>query len=76
MLTIIKSKKEEKMVKGYCVKCKVKGREMKNPGIYKTSKGGFMGKGQCTSCGTNMAAMMSKDNAEKAIKDGEAKKAY
>ena len=64
------------MVKGYCVKCKEKGREMKSPVISKTSRGGFIGKGQCSTCGTNMAAMMSKDNAEKAIKDGEAKKSF
>ena len=62
-------------VKGYCVKCKEKGREMKDPEIHQTARGGFMAKGQCTSCGTKMAAMMSKDNAEKAIADG-AKKAY
>jgi len=64
------------MVQGYCVKCKAKGREMKNPEIHKTSRGGFMGKGQCATCGTNMSAMMSKDNAEKAMKDGSAKKAF
>ena len=64
------------MVKGYCVKCKEKGREMIDPIIAKTSRGGYMGKGKCTTCGTNMSAMMSKDNAEKAIKDGEAKKSF
>ncbi len=64
------------MVQAYCVKCKAKGREMKDPSIHKTSRGGFMAKGQCTKCGTNMAAMMSKDNAEKAIKDGDAKKSF
>ena len=63
------------MVTGWCVKCKVKGREMKDPSIHKTSRGGFLGKGQCVKCGTNMAAMMSKDNAEKAIKEG-AKKSF
>lgn len=63
------------MVSGYCVKCHEKGREMKDPQIVKTSRGGFMGKGKCSVCDTNMAAMMSKDNAEKAIKDG-AKKGY
>ena len=31
--------------------------------------------GKCPNCGTTMCAMMSKDNAEKAIKSG-AKKAY
>ena len=49
------------MVKGYCVKCKVKGREMKSPVIKKTSRGGYMGQGQCTTCGTKMSAMMSKE---------------
>jgi hypothetical protein len=64
------------MVKGYCVKCKEKGVEMKDPVIAKTSRGGFMSKGTCTKCGTRMSAMMSKDNAEKAIADGSAKKGY
>ena len=64
------------MVSGYCVKCKKKGQEMKDVKINKTAKGGFMAKGECTSCGCNMCAMMSKDNAEKAIKDGEAEKAF
>jgi hypothetical protein len=58
------------MVQGYCVKCKVKGREMKNPVIKQTARGGYMGQGGCTTCGTKMSAMMSKDNAEKAIKQG------
>ena len=64
------------MVKAYCVKCKEKGREMKNPEIHKTARGGFMAKGECAACGCKMCAMMSKDNAEKTIADGEAKKAY
>ena len=63
------------MVEGYCVRCKKKGQEMKNPKITKTSKGGYMAKGQCSECNTNMCAMMSKDNADKAIKQG-AKKAF
>ena len=65
------------MVKGYCVVCKQKGVEMKNPVIKKTSKGGFMAQGICSKCNkTKMCAMMSKDNAEKAIESGEAKKGY
>tara|TARA_Y100000310_G_C20127487_1_gene554305 strand:- start:281 stop:475 length:195 start_codon:yes stop_codon:yes gene_type:complete len=64
------------MVKAYCVKCKEKGREMKGPVINKTARGGFMAKGACAECGCKMCAMMSKDNAEKAIADGEAKKGY
>lgn len=64
------------MVKGYCVKCKEKGREMKGVSIKQNARGGYMGQGTCVSCGTRMSAMMSKDDAEKAIKSGEAKKAY
>ena len=41
-----------------------------------TSRGGFMAKGKCTDCGCGMCRIMSKDNAEKAVADGEAKKAY
>ena len=62
------------MVDGHCMKCKTK-REMKDPKIYITSRGGHMAKGTCTKCGTKMAAIMSKDNAEKAVSSGEAKKA-
>lgn len=64
------------MVKGYCVKCKKKGQEMKDAKIAQTARGGYMAKGTCTGCGTKMCAMMSKDNAEKAISSGEAKKAF
>jgi hypothetical protein len=65
------------MVNAYCVVCKKKGVKMKSPVICKTSRGGFMAKGICSNCNkTKMCAMMSKDNAEKAIKSGEAKKGY
>ena len=63
------------MAEGYCVKCRKKGQKMKDPTIVKTSRGGHMAKGKCSDCGTNMCAMMSKDNAEKAIKEG-AKKSF
>ena len=63
------------MVTGYCVKCKKKGQEMKDPEITQTSKGGYMAKGKCPDCGCGMCAMMSKDNAEKAVADG-VKKSY
>ncbi len=62
------------MVKAYCVKCKVKNVEMKDPAINQTAKGGYMAKGKCPKCGTTMCAMMSKANADAAIKAG-AKKA-
>ena len=63
------------MVEAYCVKCKKKGQEMKDPAITQTTRGGYMAKGKCPECGTTVCAMMSKDNAEKAIKEG-AKKAF
>ena len=61
------------MVQGRCMKCKTQV-VMKNPEIVQTARGGYMAKGKCA-CGTKMCAMMSKDNAEKAIKEG-AKKSY
>ena len=64
------------MVTAYCVKCKEKGKTMKDPVINMTSKGGFMAKGTCPSCSTKMCAMMSKDNAEAAMNSGEAKKGF
>ena len=64
-----------KMVEAYCVKCKKKGQKMVDPVIVQTSRGGYMAKGKCPDCSTTMCAMMSKDNAEKAIVDG-AKKGF
>jgi hypothetical protein len=63
------------MVEAYCVKCKKKGQEMKDASITQTTRGGYMAKGKCPKCGTVMCAMMSKDNAEKAMKQG-AKKSF
>jgi len=64
------------MVQAYCVKCKKKGQTMKEAVMNKTAKGGFMAKGKCPDCSTTMCAMMSKDNAEKAMSSGEAKKGF
>lgn len=63
------------MATGYCVKCKEKGVDLSSPEIHKTKKGGFMAKGKHSKCGTTVCAMMSKDNADKAMADG-AKKAF
>lgn len=63
------------MVTAYCVKCKEKGVKMTDPAITQTKKGGYMAKGTCPKCSTTLCAMMSKDNAEKAMADG-AKKAF
>jgi len=63
------------MVEGRCMKCK-KQVEMTNPAIHQTARGGYMAKGKCpTHKETTVCAMMSKDNAEKAMKAG-AKKAF
>ena len=63
------------MITGYCDKCKEKGVELSAAAIHQTQKGGFMAKGKHEKCGTTVCAMMSKENAEKAIADG-ATKAY
>lgn len=62
------------MIQGRCMKCK-EAVNMKDPVITQTPRGGFMAKGKCPKCGTTVCAMMSKDKAEKAIKDG-AKKSF
>ncbi len=63
------------MITGYCMKCKEKEVELTEPEIVQTKKGGYMAKGKHEKCGTTVCAMMSKENAQKAIEDG-AKKAY
>ncbi len=62
-------------MEGYCVKCKAK-KELIDPTVNMTAKGGFMAKGKCPDCGTTMCRIMSKVNAEKAIADGSCKKGY
>lgn len=62
-------------IEGRCMKCKEQ-KEMKDAEMNKTSRGGFMAKGKCSVCGCGMCRIMSKDDAEKAVSDGEAKKAY
>ncbi|MEK6848768.1 MAG: DUF5679 domain-containing protein [Nanoarchaeota archaeon] len=52
------------MVDGHCMKCK-KASEMKNVRIEQTSRGGHMARGTCTACGTNMAKILSKEQADK-----------
>lgn len=63
------------MVQGRCMKCKAQV-DIQNPAIHQTARGGYMAKGKCPTHGeTTVCAMMSKDNAEQAMKDG-AKKAF
>ncbi len=61
------------MVTGYCVKCKEKGVELSSPEVVQTAKGGYMAKGKHAACGTTVCAMMSKENAEKAVEGGATK---
>ncbi len=61
------------MITAYCVKCKKKGVEMNDPAIHQTKRGGYMAKGGCPDCSTTLCAIMSKDNAEKAMAGGVSK---
>ena len=62
-------------IEGRCMKCK-ENKKMKDVEMHVTARGGFMAKGKCSVCGCGMCKIMSKDNAEKAVSKGEAKKAY
>jgi hypothetical protein len=63
------------MATGYCMKCKEKEVKLTAPEIVQTKSGGFMAKGRHEKCGRTVCAILSKDNAEKAVKEG-AKKSY
>ena len=69
-------------ITAFCMTCgkedKDAGRnkEMKDAQMTMTKRGGFMAKGQCSTCGKTICAIMSKDNAQKAMDSGEAKKAF
>lgn len=62
-------------IQGYSVKAKKKV-DIQDPVISKTKKGGYIAKGKCPETGITVCAIMSKEKAEKAIADGEAKKGY
>jgi len=63
------------MVQGRCMKCKAQV-ELQSPVVVQTARGGYMAKGKCPSHPeTTVCAMMSKDNADKALKEG-AKKGF
>lgn len=62
-------------MEGRCMKCREQ-KQMKDVEMTQTARGGFMAKGKCVTCGTGVCKIMSKENAEAAIKSGEAKKAY
>ena len=52
-------KGDEKMVEGYCVKCKTK-REMKDAKEVKMKNGRKAMKGKCSKCGTGMYRILGK----------------
>jgi len=47
-----------------CMKCKEQ-KEMVDPKVEKMKNNAFMSQGKCIDCGTNMAKILSKDQAEK-----------
>lgn len=62
-------------IEARCMKCK-ENKQMKGAKMTMTSRGGYMAKGNCIVCGCGMCKIMSKDDAEKVVAKGEAKKAY
>ncbi|MBS3145980.1 hypothetical protein J4414_04215 [Candidatus Woesearchaeota archaeon] len=51
---------------GYCMKCKEKGREIKDAKVVSMGKGRKAAKGVCAKCGTGMYKILSKEEAAKA----------
>ena len=64
-----------KMIKAYCLKTKEKNVPMHDAVISKTSRGGYIAKGN-DGKGNKMSAILSEANALKAIKDGVAKQDF
>ncbi len=61
-------------IEGRCMRCKEQ-KPMKDAAMHITSRGGHMAKGKCSACGCGMCRIMSKADADAAVKSGEAKKA-
>ncbi len=57
------------------MKCKTQ-KEMADVQMTMTARGGYMAKGKCKACGCGMCKIMTKGDAEKAVSEGQAKKAY
>lgn len=60
---------------GRCMKCK-QNKEMVDAQMTITKRGGYMARGKCITCGCGMCKIMSKANAEKAVENSEAERAY
>ena len=56
---------------GYCLKCKEKGREIKDPEVVSMGKAKNRKavRGTCAKCGTKMYKILSKEEAAKAAKE-------
>lgn len=50
-------------LEGRCMKCK-ENREMKSVKLEKTKRGTFLARGTCAKCGTNMAKILSAEQAK------------
>ena len=50
-------------LEGRCMRCKTQ-REMKGVKLEKTKRGTFMARGNCTVCNTNMAKILSVEQAK------------
>ena len=50
-------------LEGRCMRCK-ENREMKDLSVAPTAHGTFMARGKCVKCGTNMAKILSADQAK------------
>ncbi len=64
-----------KMIKAYCLKTKEKNVPMHDAVVSKTSRGGYIAKGN-DGKGNKMSAIMSEATALQALKDGVAKKEF
>jgi hypothetical protein len=64
-----------KMIKAYCLKTKEKDVPMHNASISKTSRGGYIAKGD-DGKGNKMSAILGEGKALQAIKDGVAKQDF
>ena len=51
------------MVNARCMKCK-KQQRMSNPVLSRTSRGGYMLKGQCAVCGCSMCKIINSEDAK------------
>ena len=64
-----------KMIKAYCLKTKEKNVPMHDAVVSKTSRGGYIAKGN-DGKGNKMSAIMSEATALQALKEGVAKKEF